>query len=75
MRKVPHPTLEERTAQGRDARKATPRSSHEGWEPAADRSDPVALEVQGRVLDRDASPPTRAEQTKHHVGMRRGLAR
>ncbi len=28
---------------GREARRRTPRSSHEGWAPAPDRADPVAL--------------------------------
>ncbi|MGH2539535.1 MAG: DUF2252 domain-containing protein [Actinomycetota bacterium] len=42
-RKVEHLTLDERRANGRQARRRTPRSSHEGWEPAADRPDPVAL--------------------------------
>ena len=57
MRKVPHPTLEERTAHGREARKATPRSSHAGWEPAADRPDPVALlEEQNATREPDLVP-------------------
>ena len=38
-----HLTVEERIARGRDARTATPRSSHGDWKPAADRPDPIAL--------------------------------
>lgn len=34
---------EERTAIGKDARAAAPRSSHAAWEPPPDRPDPVAL--------------------------------
>jgi uncharacterized protein (DUF2252 family) len=44
----------ERAALGRDARAATPRSSHAAWEPSADRPDPVALlveQAEGRVPD------------------------
>jgi len=47
-RVAPHPTVEERSAAGRAARKAVPRSSHREWAPAADRRDPVdMLEEQG----------------------------
>ena len=40
---VKHLSLEERRAQGRQARDHTSPSSHWGWHPAADRPDPVAL--------------------------------
>src|SRR5512144_2038422 len=42
-RKVAHLTPEERVARGKAARNEVPRSSHAVWEPAANRSDPVAL--------------------------------
>ena len=42
-KKIAHPSVEERTAHGKAARKAVSPSSHAGWEPAADRPDPVAL--------------------------------
>ena len=42
-RVAPHPTTEERTAAGRAARKAVPRSSHRDWAPAANRRDPVDM--------------------------------
>ena len=39
---------QERVARGKAARATTPRSSHGGWQPAADRPDPIALlEEQG----------------------------
>src|SRR5262249_22097587 len=41
--KVQHPTLEERTTLGEDARSQTPPSDHAGWGSAANRPDPVAL--------------------------------
>jgi uncharacterized protein (DUF2252 family) len=56
-RTVPHPTLEERREAGRLARKRTPRSSLEGWQPADDRPDPVALlEAQNEAREPDLVP-------------------
>ena len=42
-RRVEHLSVEERSAAGKAARAAVPRSSHGDWEPAADRPDPIAL--------------------------------
>jgi hypothetical protein len=42
-RKVAHLTPGERVARGKAARNEVPRSSHDRWEPAANRPDPVAL--------------------------------
>jgi uncharacterized protein (DUF2252 family) len=42
-REIPHPSVEERTRKGVDARKRAPRSSHAKWRPATDRPDPVEL--------------------------------
>jgi len=36
-------SVAERAATGKQARAASPRSSHGGWEPAADRPDPIGL--------------------------------
>ena len=56
-RKVAHPSLDERRELGRRARTQTPRSSHTGWTPAADRPDPVALlEAQNATRDPDLVP-------------------
>ena len=41
--KVVHPSLEERRARGKAARKTTPPSGLAGWKPADGRPDPVAL--------------------------------
>ena len=41
--RVPHPSMDERRAQGKEARDRTPPSSHSGWTPASDRPDPVGL--------------------------------
>ena len=44
---VPHPTVEERLRTGRVARAEVPREQLSGWQPPADRADPVAL-LQGQ---------------------------
>jgi len=52
--KVPHLTVEERIARGKAARAEVPRSAHGVFEPAATRSDPIALlheQDQTRVQD------------------------
>jgi hypothetical protein len=41
--KVPHLSVDERRAQGKEARNRTPPASHAGWAAAADRRDPVGL--------------------------------
>jgi uncharacterized protein (DUF2252 family) len=47
---IAYPSLDERRAHGEAARERTPPSSHSGWEPAADRPDPVAL-----LMEQDAT--------------------
>ena len=55
--RVEHPSVEEREASGRHAADQVPPSSHKGWEPAADRPDPVALlEEQDRTREPDLVP-------------------
>jgi uncharacterized protein (DUF2252 family) len=52
-----HPSVEDRTAAGRRARKSTPPGSHTGWEPAGGRPDPVALLAeQNATRDADLVP-------------------
>ena len=52
-------TPAERAALGKAARKRSPRSSHAGWKPAADRPDPVQLlEEQAAQRDRGAGAHT-----------------
>ena len=41
--KVPHLSVDERRARGKEARDRAPPASHTGWVPATDRPDPVAL--------------------------------
>jgi len=57
VRRVTHPSVDERRASGEEARTATPLSSHSNWKPAADRPDPVALlEEQNRTREPDLVP-------------------
>jgi uncharacterized protein (DUF2252 family) len=57
IRRISHPSLDERLNQGRTARDRTPPSSHAGWSPATDRPDPVALlEQQNRTREPDLVP-------------------
>src|SRR6476619_5581491 len=57
VRQIPHPSIEERKAAGKDARLKVEPSGHAGWVPAADRSDPVALlEEQNTTREPDLVP-------------------
>src|SRR5512140_198534 len=57
IRRIRHPSLDERLAQGRTARDSTPPSSHAGWSAAADRPDPVGLlEQQDKTREQDLVP-------------------
>ena len=51
------PTVAERAAEGKAARKRVPRRSHAAWQPAADRPDPIALlEQQAAERSQDLVP-------------------
>ena len=55
--RVEHPSVEERRARGKAARRRTSPSSNAGWVPAADRPDPVGLlEEQDAVREEDLVP-------------------
>jgi uncharacterized protein (DUF2252 family) len=57
VRRVPHPSLKERKARGKEAREKTPPSAHAGWKPADSRPDPVGiLEVQDATREPDLVP-------------------
>ena len=57
MSKIAHPTVDERKARGKAARSQIDPSGHAGWEPAADRPDPVALlEEQNTTREPDLVP-------------------
>ena len=56
-KKITHLSADERKAQGVEARGRTPCSSHQGWRPAKDRPDPVALlEEQNTTREPDLVP-------------------
>ena len=55
--KIKHPSVEERRAQGKEARTRVPLSDHADWAPAADRPDPVSLlEAQNESREPDLVP-------------------
>ncbi len=55
--KIKHPSVEERRAQGKEARTRVPPSDHADWAPAADRPDPVSLlEAQNETREPDLVP-------------------
>ena len=57
VKRVAHPSVEERRARGKEARSRTPPSSHAGWVPATDRPDPVGLlQEQDRSREPDLVP-------------------
>ena len=75
-RKVPHPTLEERHEAGKLARKRMPRSNLEGWQPADDRPDPVALlEAQNETREPDLVPVRHGRLMVSPVTFSRGGAK
>ena len=57
VRKMAHPSIDERKAMGLQARDKVPVSSHTKWGPAADRPDPVGLlEEQDATREPDLVP-------------------
>jgi uncharacterized protein (DUF2252 family) len=57
VRRIAHPSIDERRTSGDEARTRTPLSSHSKWKPATDRPDPVALlEQQNRNREPDLVP-------------------
>src|SRR5262245_3436542 len=57
VRKIAHPSIDERKAKGLEARDKAALSSHTKWRPAADRPDPVALlEKQDATREPDLVP-------------------
>ncbi len=57
VRKIAHPSIEDRKAKGLEARDGAALSSHTKWRPAADRPDPVGLlEEQDTTREPDLVP-------------------
>src|SRR5580765_4172604 len=76
LKKLPHPSLEERRARGKDARTEAPLSAHTGWEPASDRPDPVSLlEEQNTTREQDLVPVRHGRMMVSPFTFYRGAAR
>jgi uncharacterized protein (DUF2252 family) len=74
--KIKHPSLEERRAQGKEARTRVPPSDHADWAPAADRPDPVALlEAQNATREPDLVPVRHGRMMVSPFTFYRGAAR
>jgi uncharacterized protein (DUF2252 family) len=73
---IPHPSVDERHARGREARKRVPRSSHADWSPAPDRRDPVTLlEEQNARREPDLVPVRHGRMMVSPFTFYRGAAR
>jgi uncharacterized protein (DUF2252 family) len=76
IRRIDHPSLDERLGRGRTARDRTPRSSHAGWTAAPDRPDPVGLlEEQDRTREPDLVPVRHGRMMVSPFTFYRGAAR
>jgi uncharacterized protein (DUF2252 family) len=74
--RVPHPSVDERRALGKEARNRTPPSSHAGWTPATDRPDPVALlEEQNLTREPDLVPVRHGRMLASPFTFYRGAAK
>jgi len=57
VKRVAHPSVDDRRARGLEARDRAPLSSHTSWTPATDRPDPVGLlQEQNRTREPDLVP-------------------
>lgn len=73
---VQHPSVDERRAQGKAARKLVSPSGHTGWMPAADRPDPVALlEAQNLTRAPDLVPVRHGRMMASPFTFYRGAAK
>jgi uncharacterized protein (DUF2252 family) len=74
--RVPHPSVDERRARGKEARNRTPPSSHAGWVPVADRPDPVGLlEEQNATREPDLVPVRHGRMLISPFSFYRGTAK
>jgi uncharacterized protein (DUF2252 family) len=74
--RIPHPSVDDRRARGKEARNQTPPSSHTGWMPASDRPDPVALlEDQNRTREPDLVPVRHGRMLVSPFSFYRGTAK
>ncbi len=74
--KIEHPSVEERRSNGKTLRKKRPGSSHAGWKPAHDRTDPVGLlEEQNTTREPDLVPVRRGRMMASPFTFYRGAAK
>ena len=73
---IVHSSVDERRAKGVDARERAALSSHSGWLPASDRSDPVALlEAQNLTREPDLVPVRHGRMMASPFTFYRGAAK
>jgi uncharacterized protein (DUF2252 family) len=76
VKKLAHPSIDEREAQGKQARYVTPPESHEKWRPAVERPDPVSLlEEQNVTREPDLVPVRHARMLVSPFTFYRGAAK
>ena len=76
VRKIAHPSLDQREARGLAARDRAALSSHAGWRPAGDRPDPVALiEEQDAAREPDLVPVRHGRMMASPFTFYRGAAK
>jgi hypothetical protein len=76
VKRVAHPSVEERTARGNDARTQTPLGAHTGWKPAPVRPDPVGLlERQDATREPDLVPVRHGRMVVSPFTFYRGAAK
>ncbi|HEY7049927.1 MAG TPA: DUF2252 family protein, partial [Jatrophihabitantaceae bacterium] len=74
--KVAHPRVDQRRAEGAEARYVTPPTSHAKWHPAADRPDPVGLlEAQDATREPDLVPVRHGRMAVSPFTFYRGAAK
>ena len=73
---IGHPTVDERAARGKAARREVAPSGHAGWVPARDRPDPVALlEEQDATREADLVPVRHGRMMASPFTFYRGAAK
>ena len=74
--KIRHLSVDERRAKGKNARERSPLTSHSGWVPAVDRSDPVGLlEAQNLTREPDLVPVRHGRMMASPFTFYRGAAK
>ena len=76
VRKIAHPSIDDRKAKGLEARNRAAPSSHTKWRPAADRPDPVALlQEQDTTREQDLVPVRHGRMMASPFTFYRGAAK